>query len=97
MAGERNHPPAGSTEQLFQFDSLGLKITPEIKILFPKVETIGLSKMIKNRIATLQSDTLTVAILSYTQTLTTEEKQQLHAWLTTRLNVEKLEIITENQ
>lgn len=33
------------------YDSLGLKITPEIKILFPKVETIGLSKMIRNRIA----------------------------------------------
>ena len=68
------------------YDSLGLKITPEIKILFPKVETIGLSKMIRNRIATSQSDTLTVAILSYTQRLTPEEKQQLHDWLTTRLN-----------
>ena len=79
------------------YDSLGLKITPEIKILFPKVETIGLSKMIRNRIATSQSDTLTVAILSYTQRLTPEEKQQLHAWLTTRLNVGKLEIVTENQ
>lgn len=50
-ARERNHPPAGSIEQLFQLRFLGLKITPEIKILFPKVETIGLSKMIRNRIA----------------------------------------------
>lgn len=79
------------------YDSLNLQITPEIKILFPKVETIGLSKMLKNRIATSQSDTLTVAVLSYSQPLTTEEKQQLHNWLTTRLNVENLEIITENQ
>ncbi len=75
------------------YDSLGSKIAPEIKILFPSVRNIALTKIIRTDVNNNNTDTLTVAILDYHNIPPEEETQRFHNWLCTRMNTTQLEII----
>lgn len=75
------------------YDSLGTKIAPEIRILFPSIQKIALAKILRAEISTNQTDTLTVAILSYQSSPTPEETNRFREWLSTRIGTEKLELI----
>lgn len=78
------------------YDSLGSQIAPEIRILFPAIKSIALSRMVRTPVNGNQPDTLTVAILTYQQHSPAEETQRFHNWLCTRINTTKLEIIRDN-
>ena len=75
------------------YDSLSVQIAPEIHVLFPDVKDIALAKIIRTEISMKQTDTLTVAILSYHAQPSPEETERFHAWLSTRLGTKKLEMI----
>lgn len=75
------------------YDTLSTEITPEIKVLFPYVKNIALSKIVTNEIESLKRDTLTVAITSFYQKPSQEEEERFKAWLGTRLKVQKLQLI----
>lgn len=77
------------------YDSLSTQITPEIKILFPDIQNIALAKIVRNRITEIRRDTLTVAILSYTQTPSVAEIERFREWLQTRIMANKVEIIQQ--
>lgn len=77
------------------YDSLSTQITPEIKILFPDIQNIALAKIVRNRITEIRRDTLTVAILSYTQTPSVAEIKRFREWLQTRIMANKVEIIQQ--
>lgn len=77
------------------YDSLGIKITPEIRILFPSVQNIALAKILRNEINTNQVDTLTVAILSYDTIPSNAESERFREWLATRIGTKKIKIIQE--
>ena len=81
--------------QYADYDSLSIKIAPEIRILFPKIKSIALSRIIRNRMEDLVADTVHIAILSYRQRPTNEEEQQFHDWLATRAGVDKWQILPE--
>lgn len=75
------------------YDSLSIKIAPEIRILFPGIQNIALARVLRNEINTPQTDTLTVAILSYNSTPTADESRRFREWLATRIGTEKIELI----
>lgn len=79
-----------------ELDSLGVKITPEIRILFPQIKSIAISKITRSQTEDTTTETLTVAILSFHRSLSPEEHEQLQRWLKTRLKTDKLQIIGEN-
>lgn len=75
------------------YDSLGIKIAPEIKILFPIIQDIAVAKITRNEINTLQTDTLTVAILTYREIPSPEDTERFRQWLATRLGTTRLQLI----
>lgn len=75
------------------YDSLGIKIAPEIKILFPVIQDIAVAKITRNKINTLQTDTLTVAILTYREIPSPEDTERFRQWLATRLGTTRLQLI----
>ena len=77
------------------YDSLGGKIAPEIRILFPEVKNIALTKIIRTEITASQVDTLTVAILSYHKLPTQVDSERFREWLTTRIGTSKVEIVVD--
>lgn len=77
------------------YDSLSTKIAPEIRILFPKIQHIALAKVLRASIHTTQTDTLTIAILSYQSPPSTDEINRFREWLATRMDTQHLELLQD--
>lgn len=77
------------------YDSLCIQMTPEIRILFPVVEKIALSRLLQKDVYSNQVDTLTVAIVSYRQVPEPQTSEQLRAWLGARIGTDNLQVIAE--
>lgn len=52
-------------EKYTVYDSVALSISPELKILFPYIRSIAVSRLVRTEVELQRSDTLTVAFLSY--------------------------------
>lgn len=77
------------------YDSIAVEITPELKILFPFVQSLAVSRMIRTKIEEQRKDTLVVALLSYKQVPAKQEENRFKSWLSTRLRVSHVEILRE--
>lgn len=77
------------------YDSIAVEITPELKILFPFVQSLAVSRMIRTKIEEQRKDTLVVALLSYKQVPAKQEENRFKNWLSTRLRVSHVEILRE--
>lgn len=77
------------------YDSIAVEITPELKILFPFVQSVAVSRMIRTKIEEQRKDTLVVALLSYKQVPAIQEENRFKSWLSTRLRVSHVEILRE--
>lgn len=75
------------------YDSATITLSPEVKILFPYVKTIAVSRIIRTDIEQQANDTLTVAITTYRQQPEQADEEQFKRWLSARLKVSKVEII----
>lgn len=78
-----------------RYDSIGVEIAPEIKVLFPQVRDIALSNLIFNNVETLRLDTVTLAIVSFENGITQQEQTRFQDWLEARLGVKKIRIMIE--
>lgn len=85
----------GKLEYYAAYDSIGKQISPEIKILFPYVKDIALARVIRNRIEDIQSDTLTVALITYQQNPSAQDESKFKEWLTARAGMKNLKLIRE--
>lgn len=77
------------------YDSATLEIVPELKILFPYVKSIALSRLVRTEVETQKNDTLTVAFLTYLKIPAAVEQDRLKSWLSTRLKTAEVEIVEE--
>ena len=78
-----------------RYDSIGVEIAPEIKVLFPQVRDIALSNLIFNNVETLRLDTVTLAIVSFESSISQQEQSRFQDWLEARLGVKKIRIMIE--
>lgn len=79
------------------YDSTAVEITPELKILFPYVQSIAVSRLIRTRIEEQKTDTLVVAILAYKQQPGKQEENRFKSWLSARLRIPEIEILQEEK
>ena len=81
------------------YDSLSQAIAPEIQVLFPDITSIALSQVVRNHIIDNHNDTLSVVILQYRHPIQKAKMEQLHQWLSTRLQAkpEKLILLKEDE
>lgn len=82
-------------ESYLLYDTIGRQISPEIKILYPSVKNIAISKVIRSAVDSVRVDTLTIAIVSLEKPLAIKEEEQLTSWLTARVGVKSLKLIKE--
>ncbi len=78
-----------------QYDSIGVEVVPEIKILFPNVTDIAISKTIFSRVNTGTRDTTTLAVVRYSRRFPEAEQHKFEDWLQTRLGTKQLQLIVE--
>ena len=76
------------------YDSTTIALSPEVKILFPYIQSIAVSRIVRTDIDRQANDTLTVAITTYRQQPGIADEEQFKRWLSARLQVSKVEIIT---
>ena len=82
-------------ESYLLYDTIGRLISPEIKILYPSVKNIAISKVIRSSVDSSYTDTLTIAIVALEKPLAVPEEEQLTAWLSARVGVKTLKLIKE--
>ena len=83
------------TSHYQQYDSLGIAVAPEIKVLFPHVTDIAISKTIFSSIDTDVRDTTTLAVVRYSRPFSASEQQQFREWLQARLGTNKVQLVLE--
>ncbi|MFR7808582.1 MAG: DUF389 domain-containing protein, partial [Butyricimonas faecihominis] len=57
------------------YDTIGHQVTPEVKILYPSVKSLAISRVIRNQVDSLHADTLHIAIVAFGQKLSDVEKR----------------------
>ncbi len=82
-----------SLEQYQQYDELGRTIIPELKVLYPSVKSLSLSRSLETTTDSLKTDTVTLAVLSFARQPKTDEKAKISEWLQARVRAKKLKLI----
>lgn len=77
------------------FDEIGQQIIPELKVLYPSVSSISLSHAIEQTVDSVQTDTITLAVLKFAKKPSEKEKEQITEWLKARTGNKKLKLIVE--
>lgn len=77
------------------YDRLGRDILPELKVLYPQVESLSISHAITLAADSAQADTVTLALLVFKKPLKADEHAKLSDWLKARTGSQKLKLIVE--
>ena len=77
------------------YDSATVELGPELKILFPYVKSIALSRMVRINVELQTNDTLNVAFLSYQRPPSEDDEERFKTWLETRLKTKRIKVIEE--
>ena len=83
------------TSHYQQYDSVGVEVAPEIKVLFPNVTDIAISKTIFSRIDTEARDTTTLAVVRHSKVFSLSEQKRFKEWLQARLGTKKVQLVIE--
>lgn len=84
-----------SLKQYKSFDELGQDIIPELKVLYPAVTSVSISRVIETNVETVQNDTVTLAVLKFTKHPDARQQEQITEWLKARTGAKKLKLIAE--
>lgn len=79
-----------------QNDTIGARISPEIKILFPEVRDIAISRVIVSDIETRGLDTVNVALVGYNRPMSRSQSQKFKEYLEARLAKPKITIVNSD-
>lgn len=74
-------------------DSIGGQLAPEIRVLFPQVEEIAVTRAIFGNIETTNLDTMDIALVKYATQLPAAKRHELEEYLKARLRYESISII----
>ena len=75
-------------------DTMGATISPELKVLFPEVSYIAITRAIESNTATLRLDTLNIALVSYSKPLDKARATKFREYLEARLSTKPIKIVT---
>lgn len=71
----------------------GSKIAPELKVLWPQIRDIAISKSIFSSTAGDKPDTVNVALVHYSSPLSAEQLAKFREYLCARLSLDEIEIV----
>jgi len=74
-------------------DSVGAVIAPELKVLFPKVRDIAVSRNVFGSVATGRLDTVNVALVSFSSPMPSAERKRFVDYLKARLRLNEISVV----
>lgn len=77
------------------YDQLSRTIIPELKVLYPSVTSLSISKTIELTVDSLKADTVTLAVLKFSRQPQSGEKAKISDWLKARVGAKHLRLMTE--
>lgn len=84
-----------SLKKFESFDEMGRSIIPELKVLYPSVETVSISHAVDLSVDSGKADTITLAVLKFGRHPDGREKEKITEWLKARTGAKKLRLIVE--
>lgn len=76
-----------------QADSVAATLIPELKVIFPQVSDIAISRPVAADVENGRLDTLNVALVHFSAPLTSAKKQELSRYLSARLRLKDVQIV----
>lgn len=76
-----------------QNDTIAARISPEIKVLFPEVKDIAITRAISSSVDSMRLDTLNVALVCYNRPMAAAQSQKFKEYLEARLNKKNIKIV----
>ena len=74
-------------------DSLSATIAPEIKILFPQINELAITKAVFSDINTSQLDSINLALIEFSTKMSNEQRQKLTEYLCARLKLNEINLV----
>ncbi len=74
-------------------DTMGATISPELKVLFPEVADIAVTRAIVSNVETRRLDTLNVALVKYFKPMTSAQGKKFKEYLEARLATKSIKIV----
>ena len=77
------------------YHQLNQQIVPELKVLYPQVESVSLSQMEVLAVDSMQKDTLIMVLMGLKEEMNAVQMQQMQEWLKTRTGAKKMKLVVE--
>jgi uncharacterized hydrophobic protein (TIGR00271 family) len=77
------------------YHQLNQQIAPELKVLYPQVESVSLSQMEVLTVDSMRKDTLIMVLMGLKEEMNTAQMQQMQEWLKTRTGAKKMKFVIE--
>ena len=75
-------------------DTIAARISPEIKVLFPEIKDIAITRAISSSIDSMRLDTINVALVSYNRPMGVAQSQKFKEYLEARLDKKDIIIVS---
>ena len=77
------------------YHQLNQQIAPELKVLYPQVESVSLSQMEVITVDSMHKDTLIMVLMGMKEDMNAVQMQQMQEWLRTRTGAKKMKFVIE--
>ena len=77
------------------YHQLNQQIAPELKVLYPQVESVSLSQMEVLTVDSMHKDTLIMVLMGLKEEMNSAQMQQMQEWLRTRTGAKKMKFVIE--
>ena len=77
------------------YHQLNQQLVPELKVLYPQVESVSLSQMEVLTVDSMQKDTLIMVLMGLKEEMNAVQMQQMQEWLKTRTGAKKMKFVVE--
>lgn len=77
-------------------DTISAAISPELKVLFPEVADIAVTRAILSNVENRNLDTLNIVLVQYKRQMNTVQNQKFRQYLVARLALKSIKIVTLN-
>lgn len=74
-------------------DSISAQLAPELKVIYPQISEIAITRAVFGQIATGDLDTANIALIRYNRPISTTSKAELQRYLEARLKVPSIRLV----
>ncbi len=75
------------------YDEISISLIDEMKVLFPGLKSVGVSRMLETNVVNMKTDTIEVALIDFDKKPANKELNKLDEWLKARLKTDNLKLI----